>query len=56
MRLEWEDERFTSKMAVQAMVEGGLKKSERRKRENIDKMSAALILRSFMNEVNNRDR
>jgi putative Holliday junction resolvase len=55
MRLEWEDERFTSKLAVQAMVEGGMKKSERRKRENIDKMSAALILRSFMDEVNNRD-
>ncbi|MEX0980516.1 MAG: Holliday junction resolvase RuvX [Bacteroidales bacterium] len=56
MRLEWEDERFTSKMAVQAMVEGGLKKSERRKKENIDKMSAALILRSFMDDLsNNRD-
>ena len=54
MRLEWEDERFTSKMAVQAMVEGGFKKSERRKKDNIDKMSAALILRSFMDEANNR--
>lgn len=54
MRVAWEDERFTSKMAVQAMIEGGMKKSERRKKENIDKMSAAIILQSFLKEENNR--
>jgi putative Holliday junction resolvase len=53
MRVEWEDERFTSKMAVQAMIEGGFKKSDRHNKENIDKMSAALILKSFMNNENN---
>ena len=43
-----EDERFTSKMAVQAMVAGGMKKKDRRKKENIDKISAVLILQSYL--------
>ena len=42
------DERFTSKMAVDAMVRGGMKKKERRVKENIDKISAAIILQSFL--------
>lgn len=53
MKILWEDERMTSKMAVQAMVEGGFSKSDRRKKSNIDKMSAALILKSFMDQKNN---
>lgn len=53
IRTEWEDERFTSKMAVQSMVEAGVKKSDRRKKENVDRMSAALILQSFMEQENN---
>ena len=53
MRVEWMDERFTSKLAVQAMVDGGMKKSERSKKENIDKISAAIILQSFLEEENN---
>ena len=48
MKLELEDERYTSKMAVQALIEGGMKKMDRRKKENIDKMSAALILQSYL--------
>jgi len=44
-----EDERFTSKMAMDAMIAGGMKKKDRRKKENIDKISAAIILQSFMN-------
>lgn len=44
------DERFTSKMAFDAMITGGMKKSERRKKENIDKISAAIILQSFMEQ------
>ncbi len=43
-----EDEQFTSKMAVSAMIEGGMKKKDRRKKENIDKISAAIILRSYL--------
>ncbi len=43
-----EDERFTSKMAVQAMIDSGVKKKQRRQKENIDKLSATLILQSYM--------
>jgi len=44
------DERFTSKMAMQAMVMGGMKKSDRRQKENTDKLSATLILQSFLEQ------
>jgi len=43
-----EDERFTSKIAHQAMVLGGMKKKDRRKKSNVDKISAAIILQSYM--------
>jgi putative Holliday junction resolvase len=46
--VEWMDERFTSKMAMDAMVTGGMKKSERQARGNLDKVSAAIILQSFL--------
>ncbi len=42
------DERFTSKMAKQAMLTGGMKKSDRRKKENVDKLSATIILQSYL--------
>lgn len=42
------DERFTSKMAFDAMIAGGMSKKERRKKENVDKISASIILQSFM--------
>jgi putative Holliday junction resolvase len=42
------DERFTSKMAVQAMIEGGVKKNKRRSKELIDEISATLILQSYL--------
>jgi putative Holliday junction resolvase len=42
------DERFTSSMALQAMIAGGSTKSERREKGNIDKVSATIILQSFM--------
>lgn len=48
MRIEYMDERFTSKMARSAMLEGGMKKSERRNKDNVDRISAALILQSFL--------
>lgn len=43
------DERFTSKMALQAMIDAGSKKSERREKGNIDKISATIILQDYMN-------
>lgn len=43
------DERFTSSMAQKAMIEGGMKKKDRQVKGNADKISATLILQSFMN-------
>ncbi|MEO9966053.1 MAG: Holliday junction resolvase RuvX [Reichenbachiella sp.] len=42
------DERYTSKLAMDAMITGGMKKKDRRKKENVDKISAAIILQSFL--------
>ena len=43
------DERFTSKMALDAMIAGGSKKKDRLKQTgNIDKVSAAIILQSYL--------
>ncbi|MCK5821542.1 MAG: Holliday junction resolvase RuvX [Bacteroidales bacterium] len=42
------DERFTSKMAFQTMIDGGLKKKARQNKAMVDKISAVLILQSFM--------
>jgi len=47
------DERFTSSIAQRAMIEGGMKKSERQKKENIDKISASLILQSYLEQIKN---
>jgi putative Holliday junction resolvase len=55
-RVEWMDERFTSKMAMDAMIAGGMKKSQRRVKGNIDKISASLILQSWMERQNNLNR
>jgi putative Holliday junction resolvase len=42
------DERFTSKMALQTMITGGTKKKDRAKKENLDKISATIILQSYL--------
>jgi putative Holliday junction resolvase len=42
------DERFTSSMALQAMIAGGMKKKDRRNKANVDKVSAVIILQSYM--------
>jgi putative holliday junction resolvase len=42
------DERFTSSMAMRAMIEGGMKKKDRRVKGNVDKISATIILQSFL--------
>lgn len=46
------DERFTSKMAFQAMVDGGLSKKQRKNKELIDEISATIILQSFLQSSN----
>lgn len=45
------DERFTSSMAQQAMIDGGMKKKDRQVKGNADKISATIILQSFMTAV-----
>jgi putative holliday junction resolvase len=42
------DERFTSAMALRAMIDGGASKKQRMEKENIDKISATIILQSHM--------
>jgi putative Holliday junction resolvase len=43
-----EDERFTSKMAFQTMIDGGLKKKQRQNKSLIDEISATIILQSYL--------
>ena len=42
------DERFTSSLALDAMITGGMKKKDRQVKGNVDKVSATLILQSYM--------
>ena len=42
------DERFTSKMAFQTMIDGGLKKKQRKNKALVDEISATLILQSYL--------
>lgn len=42
------DERFTSKMAFQTMIDSGLKKMQRRNKALVDEISAVIILQSYM--------
>lgn len=48
------DERFTSKIAFQTMIDSGLKKKQRRDKGMIDQIAATLILQTYMNTLNNR--
>ena len=49
----FEDERYTSKMAKNTILMSGVSKSKRRNKENIDKVSACLILQSFLSRKDN---
>jgi|TARA_B110000285_G_scaffold198846_1_gene231579 putative holliday junction resolvase len=42
------DERYTSKMASQSLITMGAKKNQRKQKELIDKLSATLILQTFL--------
>jgi putative pre-16S rRNA nuclease len=45
------DERFTSSMAMQTMISGGTTKKYRQEKGNVDKISATIILQSFLNTI-----
>ena len=47
-RIERIDERFTSKMAFQAMIDGGLGRKQRRNKALVDEISATIMLQDFM--------
>ena len=48
LSIERYDERFTSKMAFQSMLDGGLKKGKRKNKGLVDKISATLLLQSYL--------
>ena len=48
MKIERYDERFTSAMAHQAMLLGGLKKKARQNKETVDMVSATIILQNYL--------
>lgn len=52
MPLEQVDERFTSKMAFQTMIDAGLKKKDRQNKGTIDGVSATIILQSYLEQKN----
>lgn len=49
--VEYRDESFTSQKAMQAMIEAGAKKKQRRTKGNLDKISATIILQEYLEET-----
>lgn len=50
MPVERMDERFTSKMAFQTMIDSGLKKKQRQNKALIDEIAATIILQDYLNK------
>lgn len=50
------DERFTSKMAFQAMIDGGLSKKDRKNKSLIDSVSATILLQNYLEYLNFKKR
>lgn len=44
------DERFTSKMAVQSMVQSGMKKKDRRNKSLVDEIAATIMLQGYLQQ------
>ncbi|MEZ5105782.1 MAG: Holliday junction resolvase RuvX [Draconibacterium sp.] len=53
IQLELHDERFTSKIAFQTMIDGGLKKQKRQDKGMVDAISATIILQSYLEQKKN---
>jgi putative holliday junction resolvase len=49
------DERFTSQMAFKTMIDGGVKKQDRQNKSMLDKISASIILQSFLDNRSNKN-
>lgn len=48
------DERYTSRMALRIMIDGGVKKKDRQDKSMVDKISASIILQSFLDNRSNK--
>lgn len=54
VQLELTDERFTSKLAFQAMIDGGVKKEKRKDKAMVDGISATIILQGYLEQLKNK--
>lgn len=54
LKVYQEDERLTSRMAMQTLIDAGAKKKDRRRKELVDTISASLILQSFLERRKNQ--
>ncbi|MBR5385664.1 MAG: Holliday junction resolvase RuvX [Bacteroidales bacterium] len=52
--IDMEDERFTSVLAHRAMIDGGMKARDRRDKASVDRISAAIILQSWLDRTSGR--
>ena len=52
MEIERVDERFTSKMAFQTMIDSGLKKKQRQNKALVDEISATILLQDYLSRKN----
>ena len=52
MAIKTVDERYTSKMAKDAMLEMGMKKKDRRDKKNVDLIAATIILQEYLQATN----
>jgi putative Holliday junction resolvase len=48
IEIKFYDERFTSKIAMQIVLDSGIKKMKRRKKETLDKIAAVIILQDYL--------
>lgn len=55
IELIYVDERFTSILAHKAMLKGGLKKKNRQNKALVDKISATIILQSYLESIKNKN-
>ncbi len=51
--VETEDERFTSVLAHRAMIDGGMKLKDRKNKASVDRISAAIILQTYLDRRSN---
>ena len=51
MPLKTVDERYTSKMAKDAMLEMGMKKKDRRDKKNVDLIAATIMLQEYLQSI-----